>query len=260
MCKIGMTKHISGGKPMDQENKNLESFESENSKEPAAKKMAKASAFIYLGLAIAVVITATVGIFSISYDYEDALSNVSFPEVDLGVNDISVPQIIIKPDDIVSDELPVGNEQSDVIADVSTPEERVMYYAPVEGTVIKKYSMDALVYSETMGDYRVHSGIDIAAAKGSPVVAYTDGVISSVTDDYFYGMTVAITHDRGIVTYYMNLDPILAANIAVGSEVVAGQTIGNVGDGARIESADSSHLHFEMRVNDVVIDPEKELP
>ena len=154
---------------MDQENKNLESFESEESKEPAAKKMAKASAFIYLGLAIAVVITATVGIFSISYDYEDALSSVSFPEVDLNIDDVSIPQIVIKPDDIIKpDDRPAGNEQSNVDAEISTPEQRVLYYTPVDGEIIKKYSMDALVYSETMGDYRTHSGIDIKAEISSP--------------------------------------------------------------------------------------------
>lgn len=240
----------------NQENKNLD--EAETEKQPFTKRIAKASAFIYLGLAIAVVITATVGIFSISYDYEDALSDVSFPEVDFDT-DVSVPQIVITPDDI-EPERPAGNEQSGVDADVSTPETRVMYYSPVEGEIIKGYSMDALVFSQTMGDYRVHAGIDIAAEKGSKVVAYSDGVISSVTDDYFYGTTVAITHERGVVTYYMNLDPALAANIAVGSEVVAGQAIGTVGSTARIESADASHLHFEMRVNDVTVDPEKELP
>lgn len=240
----------------NQENKNLD--EAEDEKQPFTKRIAKASAFIYLGLAIAVVITATVGIFSISYDYEDALSDVSFPEVDFDT-DVSIPQIVITPEDIKPDR-PVGNEQSGVDADVSTPETRVMYYSPVEGEIIKGYSMDSLVFSQTMGDYRVHAGIDIAAEKGSKVVAYSAGVISSVTDDYFYGTTVAITHDRGVVTYYMNLDPTLAANIAVGCEVLAGQAIGTVGATARIESADQSHLHFEMRVNDVTVNPEKELP
>ena len=55
----------------NQENKDL--FEGEPKREPFAKKVAKFSAFIYLGLAITVVITATVGIFSISYDYDSSL-------------------------------------------------------------------------------------------------------------------------------------------------------------------------------------------
>ena len=53
---------------------------SEKEREPFAKRIAKFSAFIYLGLAITVVIVATVGIFSISYDYDTSLPEISIPE------------------------------------------------------------------------------------------------------------------------------------------------------------------------------------
>lgn len=238
----------------NQENTSFE--ETDPAKAPLTKRVAKFSAFIYLGLAIAVVITATVGIFSISYDYDNALSEISFPEPDINTNDVSVPQIVITPDDLEPEE-PAGTEGSDVNAEVEDP--RVMFYSPVSGEIIKPYSMEALIFSETMGDYRVHSGIDIAAEAGTAVVAYTDGTVSAITDDYFNGTTVIITHAEGLVSYYMNLDPELAENIAVGSEVLAGQAIGKVGTTARIESADVPHLHFELRVNDTLIDPEPEL-
>lgn len=263
MCKIGLTKTLSGGKPMNdnQENKNIEENEPdlglEPEKEPLRKRVAKFSAFIYLGLAIAVVITATVGIFSISYDYEETLSEISFPEVDLDMDEISIPQIVITPEDIEPEE-PAGTQESDVEADVQEPSPlpTKKYYSPVDGQIIKGYSMDTLVYSETMKDYRVHTGVDISAEAGEKVVAYTAGTVSAITEDYFYGTTVEITHDMGVVSYYMNLDSELAANIAVGSSVTAGQEIGKVGNTARIESADDTHLHFEMRQNGAVIDPE----
>jgi murein DD-endopeptidase MepM/ murein hydrolase activator NlpD len=135
-----------------------------------------------------------------------------------------------------------------------------MYYFPVEGEVIKNYSMDALVYSETMKDYRVHSGIDIASTVGAEVIAFTDGVVSAVSDDYFNGTTVVITHEQGVVSYYMNLDPTVAEGIEVGAEVLAGQPVGYVGTTARAEALDPSHLHFEIRVNGSNIDPLPELP
>ena len=229
---------------------------SEPKKEPLTKRIAGFSAFIYLGLAIAVVITATVGIFSISYDYEDTLSAVSLPELNLGMDEVSTPQFVITPDDIAS-EAPVINDESGVGADVDT---KPTYYSPVSGEIIKHFSMDTLVFSETMQDYRVHSGIDIAASIGTKVVAYTDGVVSLIKDDYFYGTTVAITHDKGVVSYYMNLSPELADDIAVGNEVVAGQVIGEIGTTARAENADPSHLHFEIKVEDALINPEPELP
>lgn len=237
----------------------------EGASEPITKKVAKFSAFIYLGLAITVVIVATVGIFSISYDYEESLAPVSFPEINTE-KDYSIPQIVITPDDIpqtdTSTDAPVVNEESGVDAEVETPdnETRIMYYFPVEGEITKGFSMDALVYSETMKDYRVHSGIDIAAEVGTPVLCFTDGIVSGVSEDYFYGMTVAVSHKDGSVSYYMNLDPTLAENIAIGSEVAAGQTLGTVGTTAKCENMDTPHLHFEMRYEDALIDPAEKLP
>lgn len=252
------------------ENQEKNRFEDEiPAKEPLTKKVAKFSAFIYLGLAITVVVIATVGIFSISYDYEASLPEISFPEIDFEDNDFSAPQIIVPPED---SETPVVGEQSGVDAEVSDPESpetdpendpeapRETFYRPVAGETLKRYSMDALVFSETMRDYRVHSGIDIAAELGTEVVSFTDGTVASVTDDYFFGTTVSIAHADGMVSYYMNLDKTLAENIAVGSEVTAGQVIGTVGNTARVESADEPHLHFELRVNENLVNPESELP
>ena len=239
----------------NQENNQNDSLDE---REPLTKRIAKFSAFIYLGLAITVVIVATIGIFSISYDYETDLPSISIPELDFEP-DVSVPQdVIIVPDDI--SDTPVGNEQSGVDAEVSEPEHRVMFYRPVEGEIIKHHSPDKLVFSETMQDYRIHNGIDIAANVGSEVVSFADGIVTSVTNDYFNGTTIEITHEQGVVSYYMNLDTTLPDNIALGTEVIAGQVIGNVGNTARIESKDAPHLHFELRVDGMAINPETELP
>ncbi|MBO5914943.1 MAG: M23 family metallopeptidase [Clostridia bacterium] len=231
---------------------------SEKEREPFAKRIAKFSAFIYLGLAITVVIVATVGIFSISYDYDTSLPEISIPEIDFTPDNLTPDKPVTEPE---TSDLPVGNEQSGVDAEISVPDTpRVMFYRPVEGEIIKSHSLDKLVYSDTMKDYRVHGGIDIAAASGSEVHAFTDGTVSSVKEDYFDGVTVAITHDKGVVTYYMNLAPELAEGISVGAEVLAGEVIGVVGSSARAEALDPSHLHFEMTVNGTQIDPEPELP
>jgi len=229
-------------------------------KDSLTGRAAKLSAFVYLGLAVTVVVVATVGIFSVSYDYEESLPDVSFPEINYDPDgDLSVPQINIKPDTSVPDK-PVGNEQSGITGDVSEPEPQNVFYSPVSGEIIREYSMDKLVFSETMGDYRVHSGIDIEAEVGADVISFGDGVVASITNDYFYGTTLAITHDNGVVSYYMNLDPTLAENIAVGSEVDAGQKIGTVGTSARCEAMEDGHLHFELRVDGKLIDPTNELP
>ena len=237
----------------DNQDKNIFDEEGDTAK-PFVKKAAKLSAFIYLALAITVVIVATVGIFSISYDYEESLAPISFPEISLN-DDPILPDDTLDP--IKPDDNPVGNEQSDVDAGL---EERVKFYRPVNGEILKAHNLDMLVYSETMKDYRVHSGIDIKADVGTSVVCFSDGVVSAVTEDYFYGTTVAVTHDHGVVSFYMNLDPQLAEGITVGNEILAGQAIGVIGSTARIESADEPHLHFELKMDGNPIDPEPELP
>lgn len=239
-------------------NDNFENNQQNENRESLTKSVAKFSAFIYLGLAITVVIVATVGIFSISYDYETSIPQVSFPEINIGtessapVIDYSLPEI---------SDSPVINEQSGVDAEVSEESApRVMYYRPVDGEIIKAHDLERLVYSETMQDYRVHSGVDIACEEGAEVVCFADGVVASVTEDYFNGVTVAVTHDQGVVSYYMNLSPELAAGISAGAEVLAGQPIGNVGNSSRLEAADPAHLHFEMTVNGTPVNPEPEMP
>ncbi len=242
-------------------NDNFENKTPEKGKdsEQFVKKFAKFSAFIYLGLAITVVIVATVGIFSISYDYEESMPQVSLPAIDL---DFSEPEDVVFP--TISDS-PVINEQSGVDAETEKPESEEpdrepVFSRPVEGEIVKGHSLENLVFSQTMQDYRVHRGVDIACKLGAEVVAFADGTVSAITDDYFYGMTVAITHSDGMVSYYMNLNPELEENISVGAEVKSGEAIGKVGTSARCELADNPHLHFELKVDGTDVDPKTEIP
>ena len=126
---------------------------------------------------------------------------------------------------------------------------------PAEGIIAKGHDSTIQVWSETMGDYRVHLGIDIQTAEDAPVYAAADGVVSKVWDDALMGRCVAISHDGEIFTFYKNLDTTLAAGIAQGKEVKAGQKIGYVGNTAISELADEPHVHIEMTVNGLAVDP-----
>ncbi len=239
------------------ENKDKKLPEEGTKPETLTSRVAKFSAIIYLVLAITVVIVATVGIFSISNGVESNPPTYTDPTVE--IPSISVPDVDITPDFSAP---PVIGEESGVDAELvpSEPEHTVFYYRPVTGKIQKQFSMDKLVFSQTMGDYRVHSGMDIACEIGTKVIAFTDGTVASVVDDYFYGTTVTITHADGVETVYKNLSSKLAEGISVGSKVIGGQAIGTVGDTARAEKSDEPHLHFEMKVNGELIDPLGELP
>lgn len=99
---------------------------------------------------------------------------------------------------------------------------------------------------------QLHCGVDITAAVGDPVVAAADGkVIACETEAYNggYGMTVLIDHGDGIHTLYAHLEGIA---VAVGDFVPAGQTIARVGMTGAVTGP---CLHFEVRVNEVAVDP-----
>ncbi len=126
---------------------------------------------------------------------------------------------------------------------------------PVSGTIAKGHDSTIQVWSETMGDYRVHLGVDIESAEGAPVCAAADGTVSKIWDDALMGRCVAISHDGDIYTFYKNLDTTLSSGIKEGTKVKCGQEIGCVGDTALAELADEPHLHIEMTVKGLAVDP-----
>lgn len=128
---------------------------------------------------------------------------------------------------------------------------------PVSGKLTKYHDAKVQVFSNTMNDYRVHLGVDIATAADAPVYAAADGKIQKIWKDTLMGYCIAISHSGDSVTIYKNLKNTLPEGIAEGVKVKAGQQIASVGDSAMIEVADEPHLHFEMTVAGLQDDPLK---
>lgn len=126
---------------------------------------------------------------------------------------------------------------------------------PVVGMIAKGYDSTVQVYSTTMGDYRIHLGLDMLTEDDTPVLAAADGVVSQIWEDPMMGTCVAVSHSGDCYTIYKNLNPTLADSITVGSEVKAGDRLGNVGQSAILELAEEPHLHFEMTVSGLSVDP-----
>ena len=124
---------------------------------------------------------------------------------------------------------------------------------PVEGTVAVDYAMDCLCYNPTTRDWRVHDGVDIAAAAGTEVKAAADGQVYTVYKDDAMGTTVVIRHEEGYITVYASLGEEVA--VGAGDQVTLGQTIGTVGETALLENALGEHLHFAVLCNDEQMDP-----
>lgn len=126
---------------------------------------------------------------------------------------------------------------------------------PANGVIAKGHDATIQVWSETMGAYKVHLGIDIKTDDGAPVFAAADGTVSKVWDDAMMGKCVSIDHGDGIFTFYKNLDPVLSEGIEKGKALKSGDQIGKVGESALAELADEPHLHIEMTVNGIAVDP-----
>ena len=129
---------------------------------------------------------------------------------------------------------------------------------PVNGSIITDYCVEALAYDVTMGDWRTHNGIDIAASVGTQVMAAAAGTVTAIYEDDLYGTTIVIDHGSDLTSVYSNLAAV--PSVKVGDKVTTGTVIGSVGKTASAESGLDAHLHFALYENDVAADPGDYLP
>ena len=127
------------------------------------------------------------------------------------------------------------------------------YVWPVEGAVARDFSLEVFAYDDTMGDWRTHDGIDIAAEVGTQVIAACSGVVTAVRDDDMMGTLVTIAHDDGYETTYANLRS--SPGVGEGQYVSAGEVIGAVGSSSIAEFSMPAHLHFSVSKDGVPCDP-----
>ena len=144
-----------------------------------------------------------------------------------------------------------NNEETKPTVNDSVPELAL----PVSGKLTKHHSVDVQVFSQTLQEYRVHLGIDISTAAGADVCSAADGTVAQIWEDPMMGWSIAVSHAGDCVTVYKNLAKDMAEGSAVGSEVQKGQLLGYVGDSALHEIAEEPHLHMEMTVKGLQVNP-----
>lgn len=125
---------------------------------------------------------------------------------------------------------------------------------PVAGEVLAAFSFR---YEPTYGDYRLHPGIDLQAAEGTPVKAGWVGRVSGITYAPEHGYQVTVEHTQGYQTVYSNLGRVLVLD---GDTVSQGQIIGTVGAPGVAEADRGPHLHLEVRHNGEPVNPVDFLP
>lgn len=126
-----------------------------------------------------------------------------------------------------------------------------MAYPVASQEPIKAYSAGAPVYSQTMKDWRIHTGTDLKAESGAQVMACANGQVKETYTDSMLGNVVVIEHGDYEFSYCG-----LGENFQVqsGDIVSKGQIIGAV-TAVPSEAADEPHLHLETRRDGVCLDP-----
>lgn len=127
----------------------------------------------------------------------------------------------------------------------------VMAYPVASSEIISMYSKGVPVYSETMKDWRIHNGIDIAAESGSTVKACANGQVKEILADSMLGNVLVIEHGDYLIRYCGLNEEML---VGEGDILSAGQEIGTVG-AIPCEAAIGSHIHLEITKDEIYMNP-----
>lgn len=107
-------------------------------------------------------------------------------------------------------------------------------------------------FDATFGDYRFHSGVDIAGDEGELVVAAFSGEVAELGQSKLQGQFVVLCHGDKLTARYYGLQ---TQNLAVGQQVKAGEPLGKITAAPVFEDALPPHLHFEVWLDGQAVDP-----
>lgn len=120
------------------------------------------------------------------------------------------------------------------------------FLEPVHGTISGRFGSRRIINGQPR---KPHSGEDIAAPEGAPVLAMNDGMVRLTADHFFSGKGVIVDHGLGLFSMYFHLSSV---DVKQGQVVQRGQVIGKVGSTGR---ATGPHLHWGVRLNGARVDP-----
>ena len=115
---------------------------------------------------------------------------------------------------------------------------------PVSGIITSRFGVGSAIRRAS------HTGLDIAASSGTPIVAAASGTVTYSGYKGSYGNMIVISHGNGVQTYYAHCQSLY---LLAGAQVAQGQTIATVGSTG---NSTGPHLHLEVRLNGIAYNPQ----
>lgn len=131
-------------------------------------------------------------------------------------------------------------------SDINKNQGYTSFLLPTQGPISSPFGLKRFFNEQPR---RPHSGIDIAAPRGSDIIAPADGEIILTGNFFFNGNSIFIDHGQGLITMYCHMDQLESKQ---GEKVKAGDIIGKVGSTGR---ATGPHLHWTVSLNNSRIEP-----
>lgn len=174
--------------------------------------------------------------------YETELQELS--SVEIAVNKLYVEPVVEKKVTIAKN---VGKVNTSTKISNDKVSLGISLIRPISGKITSRFGVRSSIRSGA------HTGLDIAASKGTPIKAAASGTVTYAGYKGSYGNLVVISHGNGVQTYYGHCNSL---SVSVGQSVVAGQVIATVGSTG---NSTGPHLHLEIRVNGVARNPQNYL-
>lgn len=166
----------------------------------------------------------------------------------LAVTTTSAVQQVVIPATNIPDDRTATTTLSTTVP--TTEKSQALFVLPVSNRVLRPYS-ETHQYSETLGEWCTHNGVDFEANENQLVKAVADGTIKTITKDTLWGDVIEIDHGNKRFSRYCG---VASQGVKVGDVVKAGDTIGKVTT-VPSEMKDKAHVHLEILVNGKYLDP-----
>ncbi len=206
---------------------------------------------IYAALGICVVAVAVAAVISLTPSESGVPQDGGFSRVSISWNESAFEPETEAVDIGVTGIKDNRAEETETVTESDKPYAD-NFALPMGNDIIKDYSNGEMVLSKTMGDWRVHNGVDFGGATGNAVDAVADGIITKVYEDTFWGTVLEIDHGNGMTVKYCGLKN--GSTLPENSRITKGEKIGSLGK-IPVESADGDHLHIEVMIDGKTVDP-----